>query len=128
MQPTVLLRLSKPKTKRRSVKHASARMKHGRLEIACDMHKVWHAKKVEAKERFTHEQQVLLEKLAAGTLHQVANDATRRSGWGRIKHLDDTYEDITPHGGGIVRTVLDNVAEDTDVDRDDEDEQDVDWG
>ena len=48
--------------------------------------------------------------LAEGTLRRQANDATRRSGIGRIKHEDGTYEDIAPHGGGIVRTLLDHVV------------------
>ena len=46
---------------------------------------------------------------AAAKLHAAANDATRKSGWGRIKHRDGTFEDIAPHDGGIIRTVLDNV-------------------
>ena len=51
----------------------------------------------------------MLEDLDAGKLHAEANDATRKSGWGRIKHRDGTFEDIAPHNGGIVRTVLDKV-------------------
>ena len=34
----------------------------------------------------------------------------RQSGFGRIKHKDGRYEDITPHGRGIVRTLLDDVV------------------
>ena len=49
----------------------------------------------------------LLQQLAAGTLLTKANEATRKSGWGRIKHEDGSYEDLARHGGGIVRTVLD---------------------
>ena len=49
------------------------------------------------------------EDLAGGKLHAAANDATRKSHWGRIKHRDGTFEDIAPHNGGSVRTVLDNV-------------------
>ena len=52
----------------------------------------------------------MLHALAAGTLRTEANEATRRSGWGRIKHEDGSWEDIAPHGGGIVRTVLDHVV------------------
>ena len=52
----------------------------------------------------------MLDALAAGTLRTEANEATRRSGWGRIKHEDGSWEDIAPHGGGIVRTVLDHVV------------------
>ena len=52
----------------------------------------------------------MLEDLVGGKMHAEANDATRKSGWGRIKHPDGTFEDIAPHNGGIVRTVLDNVV------------------
>ena len=52
----------------------------------------------------------MLHALADGTLCAEATAATRRSGWGRIKHEDGSWEDITPHGGGIVRTVLDHVV------------------
>ena len=51
----------------------------------------------------------MLHALADGTLQSEANEATQRSGFGRIKHADGTYEDIAPHKGGIVRTVLDHV-------------------
>ena len=44
------------------------------------------------------------------SLLAAANEATRLSGWGRIKHRDGTFEDIAPHNGGIVRTVLDSVV------------------
>ena len=43
-------------------------------------------------------------------MHDAADSATRKSGWGRIKHPDGTFEDIAPHNGGIVRTVLDSVV------------------
>ena len=52
----------------------------------------------------------MLQQLAAGTLRTKANEATRKSGWGRIKHEGGTWEDLAPHGGGIVRTVLDHVV------------------
>ena len=67
-------------------------------------------RKFKGKKKLTGEQQALVEALERGTLHTEANDATRKSGWGRIKHLDGTYEDIAPHKGGIVRTVLDNIV------------------
>ena len=57
----------------------------------------------------TDREQRLLRALADGTLRTEANEATQRSGFGRIKHADGTYEDIAPHNGGIVRTVLDHV-------------------
>ena len=66
-------------------------------------------KKLKGETRFTRQEEALLEDLAAGTLHDAADSATRKSGWGRIKNRDGTFEDIAPHGGGIVRTVLDNV-------------------
>ena len=47
--------------------------------------------------------------LADDTLRKQANEATRISGFGRIKHEDGSYEDLAPHGGGIVRTVLDRM-------------------
>ena len=43
---------------------------------------------------FTDQEQALLHALAAGTLHTEANEATRRSGWGRIKHEDGSWEDM----------------------------------
>ena len=57
---------------------------------------------------FTPREKLLLRDLEAGHLHDAANAATLRSGWGRIKYQDGTIEDITPNGGGIVRRVLDN--------------------
>ena len=59
---------------------------------------------------FTDDQRALLEELDLGTLRTEANDATRKSGWGRIKHADGTFEDLAPHNGGIVRTVLDHIV------------------
>ena len=43
-------------------------------------------------------------------LHTAANDATRKSGFGRIKLPNGDFEDIAPHNGGIVRTVLDKIV------------------
>ena len=61
--------------------------------------------------------------LADDTLRTQANEATRYSGFGRIKHEDGSYEDIARHGGGIVRTLLDhmtpNIADDDDMHADD---------
>ena len=48
--------------------------------------------------------------LANGSLRTEANDATRKSGFGRIKYEDGTYEDIARHGGGIVKTLLDHMT------------------
>ena len=61
------------------------------------------------KTTFTWEEKALLDELASGNLLAQANDATRKSGWVRIKHPNGTFEDIALHNGGIVRTVLDNV-------------------
>ena len=61
------------------------------------------------RRRFSAQEQAELALLADGSLLTQANDATRRSGFGRIKNEDGTYEDIAPHGGGIVRTILDHV-------------------
>ena len=69
---------------------------------------------------FTDHERALLHALAAGTLRTQANEATWRSGWGRIKHEDGSWEDVAPHGGGIVRKLLDRVvptrADDSDMD------------
>ena len=68
--------------------------------------------KEKGRTNFTRYEGELLQDLAAGRLHAAANVATRASGWGRIKHPNGTYEDIDRHGGGIVRTVLDNYTAD----------------
>ena len=60
--------------------------------------------------KLSQEEVFLVEKPRSGRLRREANDATRRSGWGRIKHEDGTYEDIAPHKGGIARTILDGVV------------------
>ena len=65
--------------------------------------------KSKGRKKFTPRDQALLQDLVGGKLHAAANAATRKSGWGRIKHRDGTFEDIAPHNGGIVRTVLDKV-------------------
>ena len=49
-----------------------------------------------------------LKLLASGALLREANDATRRSGFGRIRLPDGGFEDITQHGGGMLKTVLDD--------------------
>ena len=68
----------------------------------------------------------MLADLALGKLRAAANDATRKSGYGRIKHPDGSFEDITPDGGGIVRTVLDNVVLSTEDETMDEDDENLD--
>ena len=68
--------------------------------------------------KFSGHEQAELALLADGSLRRQANDATRRSGFGRIKHEDGTYEDIAPHGGGIVRTLLDHVLPNIDDEED----------
>ena len=60
--------------------------------------------------KLNNDGEALLVDLRAGTLHDAANDATTKSGWGRIKHRNGTFEDIAPHNGGIVRTILDNIV------------------
>ena len=57
----------------------------------------------------TQREATVLSDLRTGKLRHEANAATKASGWGRIKHADGSFEDITPNGGGIVRSVLDNV-------------------
>ena len=63
----------------------------------------------EGRAQFKRFEWALLKDLADGKLHTAANDATRKSGYGRIKNQDGTVEDIARHGGGIVRRVLDNA-------------------
>ena len=65
--------------------------------------------KSKGRKYFKDEEWALLEELPSGRLHQAAEDATRKSRYGRIKKQDGSFEDIAPHGGGIVRRVLDNV-------------------
>ena len=67
-------------------------------------------RRITGRGHLTWQQLRILEELDTGTLHATANEATRKSGWGRIKHLDGTFEDIAPHNGGLVRTVLDTVV------------------
>ena len=62
------------------------------------------------RKTFSHQEKAWLDALADGNLRTQANDATRRSGWGRIKHEDGSWEDIAPHNGGIVRKVLDHLV------------------
>ena len=70
------------------------------------------------RKRFTGHEMAGLHALAAGTLLKEANEATRASGRGRIRNEDGTFEDIAPHHGGIVRTLLDHVLP-TEADDDD---------
>ena len=72
----------------------------------------------------------MLRALAAGTLRTEANEATRKSGFGRIKHEDGSYEDLDPHSGGIVRTVLDHVELNSEEELDHVElnsEEEIDW-
>ena len=64
-------------------------------------------KKLKRRKILTRQEQVLVKDLVAGKLHAAANDATRKSGYGRTNHRDGTFEDIARDGPGIVRTVLD---------------------
>ena len=60
--------------------------------------------------KLTRDERDLVADLLEGKLHAAANAATLKSGWGRIKHPNGTFEDIAPHNGGIVRTILDNIV------------------
>ena len=51
--------------------------------------------KLRGRKKFTPQEQTLLEDLIGGKLHAAANDATRKSSWGRIKHRDSTFEDLS---------------------------------
>ena len=44
---------------------------------------------------------VLLQELQSGKLHEEANEATKKSGFGRLKYLDGSFEDISRHGRGL---------------------------
>ena len=71
------------------------------------------------RRKFSAWQQSELALLANDTLRKQANEATRKSGFGRIRHEDGSYEDIARDGGGIVRTLLDHtvatIADDADL-------------
>ena len=66
----------------------------------------------------------LVADLREGKLHAAANVATKNSGFGRIKHPNGDFEDIAPHNGGIVRTVLDKIVT-TSADDDSQDEEEL---
>ena len=85
-----------------------------------------HRQMMKGKRKFTHEEQALLEDLVLGKLQEAANVATRKSGYGRIKHPDGRIEDIPSDRGGIVRTVLDNVVLSTGDENLDEDDENLD--
>ena len=53
---------------------------------------------------------------AAESLHGAAEEAARAAGSGCISYADGTYEDIMPHSGGVVRSLLDRP--DTDLEND----------
>jgi len=57
---------------------------------------------------FTHQEKEVLADLESGALRRRANDATERSGFGRIKNDDGTSQDIGPNTGGLTRRILDN--------------------
>ena len=69
-----------------------------------------HESKNRGRRNFSARQRAELALLANDTLRKEANKATRKSGFGRIKHEDGSYEDIARHGGGIVRTLLDHMT------------------
>ena len=65
-----------------------------------------HLKQQAGQERLSEWQKAELALLTDGTLLRMANDATRKSGFGRIRREDGGHEDIARHNGGIVRTIL----------------------
>ena len=67
---------------------------------------------------------VLLQELQSGKLHEEANEATKKSGFGRLKYLDGSFEDISRHGGGIVRSILASVQPEVSLDVDEATEED----
>ena len=88
--------------------------------------------KANGRTNFKKHEWALLEDLASGKLLDAANDATRASGHGRIKNRDGSIQDITPHGGGIVRKALDHVDTSSNEDefldaRDPDESEEPDW-
>ena len=57
----------------------------------------------EGKMKLNEQDHKLLQDLDSGKLRREANDATHKSGFGRIKYTDGTTKDISRHGGGWVR-------------------------
>ena len=53
-----------------------------------------HRRRVKGSKTFNAEERALLQKLDRGTLRTEANDATRKSGYGRIPHEDGSFEDL----------------------------------
>ena len=55
----------------------------------------------------SHPNKILIEELNSGELQKRANDATEKSGHGRIRNSDGTYTDIGGSTQGTTRTILD---------------------
>jgi len=51
-----------------------------------------------------------LARFDSGRLLAEANQATRASGFGRIKKKDGSYQEIGPNAGGLLRTILDDFV------------------
>ena len=67
-----------------------------------------HRRQQTGRRKLSDREQAELALLADGSLRREANDATLRSGFGRIRLPDGGFEDITQHGGGMLKTVLDD--------------------
>ena len=63
----------------------------------------------------SRQHQAILEEYRSHKLLEQANDATEKSGRGRLKHKDGTHTDIGPHTGGATRKLL-NVPANISVD------------
>ena len=76
-------------------------------------------------------EQDMVRELNSGNLRRRANEATRLSGFGRIRNEEDgTMEDLGPNTGGLTRTVLDqwsHEASDDEAEEVDVNSDDADW-
>ena len=77
-----------------------------------------------AEKKLSKEEYKLLQDLKSGKLRDEAHEATRKSGFGRIKHTDGTTEDISRHGGGVVRSILASFQPEVSLDVDEATEED----
>ena len=62
------------------------------------------------RRNWSESDQDTLAKLDSGRLRMDSNDATKASGFGRVKLKDGPYVDIGPNTGGLTRTILDDFV------------------
>ncbi len=89
------------------------------------------ARKAESGRPLKPWEQDMVRELNSGNLRHRANEATRLSGFGRIRNEEDgTMEDLGPNTGGLTRTVLDqwsHEASDDEAEEVDVNPDDADW-